>query len=70
MSKATLEDEHVDGNRRQDKADTKEQCLDYDGREFYWDKSGSSHIRWVDEELSQERIVKAANKYELSSQSG
>ncbi len=68
MRKATLDDEYINSNRRQDKADTKEQCLDYDGGEACWDKTDSSHIRGVDEELKQESIVEAIDKCELSAQ--
>ncbi len=68
MSKATLDDEYVNSNRTQDKADTQEQCLDYDGREFRWDKSDSSHIKEVDEELKQESNLEIVFKYEFSTQ--
>ncbi len=63
LSKATLDDEYVYSNRRQDEADTKQQCLDDERREFCWDKSESSHIRGVGVRPVQESIVSAVDKY-------
>lgn len=55
-------------NRKQDKADTQEQRLNDDGGELCWDKSNSSHLTGVAEELSEESIVETEDKYELSTQ--